>query len=75
MKHVTYKHRDGGTATYEGPIPGLEASEAWQRVEGPAYDRMLKANLIELCQQRNLDTEGTVAQLAERLEAYDREHQ
>lgn len=74
MKNITYKHRDGREVVHSAPVPGLERSAAWSRVEGPAYGKMRKPELVELCTQRELDAEGTNPELVARLEAYDAEH-
>lgn len=73
--NLTYQHaRTGERVTYTHPVPGLETSKVWQRVEGPVYGRMRKAALVELCEQRGLAANGTVPELAALLMAYDAEH-
>lgn len=73
--NITYRHAGTGEEViYTAPVPGLEASAKWQRVEGPSYAKLLKPALVDLCEQRSLDASGTVPELRSRLEAYDAEH-
>lgn len=70
--NITYRHKaTGRESVHTAPVLGFERSSKWERVEGPAYGRMRKPELVELCEQRGLDTDGTVPVLIERLEAYD----
>lgn len=74
MKNITYRHaRTGATVTHTAPVPGLERSGAWVREDGPAYRSLRKAELVTLCEQRDLDADGKHAELVERLEAHDAE--
>lgn len=70
MKNITYRHpRTGETVTHAAPVPGLE--KAWVRAEGPAYASLRKDELVALAEARGLDTEGTKADIAARLEDHD----
>lgn len=69
---ITYRHQTSGReSTHAAPVYGFERSPLWERVDGPAYAKMRKAALVELCEQRDLPTLGTVPELVERLRAYD----
>ena len=67
-----YRTREGYLTDWPGTAEQA-ARHGWvpEGEDGPAYDRLLKNDLVGLAAARGVDSDGTKAELVERLTAAD----